>query len=379
MLKQGRERHPDSHLRVPRPKDGHTVHAPPDLLPAPKDFEAGQAAGHQLPRPVNERKGDGIMKLNEWTVRWQAEYDSPNVRRSTYEAHRYVLQNHILPRLGDRELSKLTSKTVGQFLADCQAVGNHRGDKPLSQETMRHILSLLTKVLDQAVADGLMAENPAKAYSIKNTKQVKTTALSPWEVEAYLDAAEELGYLPFFTLALEYGLRQRELIALKWSDLDAKSRTLTIHMERSVECGELVEYGTQMRTLHLSEYAVEQLAQEHEKHPSSEAMFIHPGTLKPYSPNMARLLHKRVLEHAGLEHIRFEDLRHTSAVIALDAGQDVHAVSARLGHTRPARTKQNYREYLPQCREKKPVSATCELVVTDQQKAADKMASLLSI
>ena len=46
------------------------------------------------------------MKLNEWTVRWQAEYDSPNVRRSTYEAHRYVLQNHILPRLGYRELSK---------------------------------------------------------------------------------------------------------------------------------------------------------------------------------------------------------------------------------------------------------------------------------
>ena len=119
------------------------------------------------------------MTLNEWAAYWQAEYDAPNVRRSTYEAHRYILQNHILPRLGDHELSKLTSKMVGRFLADCQAGGNHRRDKPLSQETMRHILSLLTKVLDQAVADGLMTENPAKMYSIKNTKQVKATALSP--------------------------------------------------------------------------------------------------------------------------------------------------------------------------------------------------------
>jgi len=40
-------------------------------------------------------------------------------------------------------------------------------------------------------------------------------------------------------------------------------------------------------------------------------MFPHPGTLKPYSPNMVRLLHKRVTEQAGLDHVRFVDLRHT--------------------------------------------------------------------
>ena len=40
------------------------------------------------------------MKLKEWVLIWQEKYDAPSVRQSTYEAHRYVLENHILPRLG---------------------------------------------------------------------------------------------------------------------------------------------------------------------------------------------------------------------------------------------------------------------------------------
>lgn len=52
--------------------------------------------------------------------------------------------------------------------------------------------------------------------------------MTPLETEDYLDAAERLGYLPMFMLALTTGLRQSELIALKWSDLDIESRTLTV-------------------------------------------------------------------------------------------------------------------------------------------------------
>ncbi len=164
--------------------------------------------------------------------------------------------------------------------------------------------------------------------------------LTNQEIENYLDAARELGYLPIFLLALEQGLRQRELIALKWSDLNIKNRTLTIHEERVVECGKLVEYGDKTRTICLPEFTVKQLMQEHEKHPSSEAMFIHPGTLKPYSPEMIRLLHNRVLDRAGLEHISFKNLRHTCVVRALESGQDVRELSALLGQTRASVTRQ---------------------------------------
>jgi len=60
--------------------------------------------------------------------------------------------------------------------------------------------------------------------------------------------------------------------------LDIKNSTLTIHEERVVECGKLVEYGDKTRTICLPAFTVKQLTQEHEKHPSSEVMFIHPGT-----------------------------------------------------------------------------------------------------
>ena len=67
--------------------------------------------------------------------------------------------------------------------------------------------------------------------------------LTPAEMEDYLDAAERLGHFPMFLLALTAGLRQGELIALKWSDLDIKKRILTITEKRSVERRKLVEYG----------------------------------------------------------------------------------------------------------------------------------------
>ena len=68
-------------------------------------------------------------------------------------------------------------------------------------------------------------------------------------MEDYLDAAERLGLLPMFLLALTAGLRQGELIALKWSDLDIKSLTLTIVENRAVVRRELVEYGSQTRSI----------------------------------------------------------------------------------------------------------------------------------
>ena len=97
---------------------------------------------------------------------------------------------------------------------------------------MRHIHRLLQQCLDQAIRDGLLTENPAKAFRYRKSTTVKANIMTPLEMEDYLDAAEQLGYLPMFMLALTTGLRQGELIALKWSDLDIESRTLTIAENR---------------------------------------------------------------------------------------------------------------------------------------------------
>lgn len=319
------------------------------------------------------------MTVREWTKYWQEQYDAPTVRKTSYEAHRYVLENHIIPRLGKCELTELTADMVGKFLDERSAHGNRRTGGPLSEVTMGHIWRLLTGILDRAVEEGQLAENPAKAFKYSTVRQVKAETLTNQEIEDYLDAAEELGYLPIFLLALEQGLRQRELIALKWSDLDVKLHTLTIHEGRGVERGKLVEYGDKTRTIDLPQFTVEQLIREHEKHPSSEVMFIHPGTLKPYSPGMIRLLHKRVLEQAGLEHISFKNLRHTCVIQALESRQNVKAVSALLGHTRAYVTQQGYREYLTKVKQEETLCDICDPEEEDMRQAADKLGELFII
>ena len=236
------------------------------------------------------------MTLREYIIFWQETYDRHQSRPTTYAAHNYVFKNHILPGLGDTQLSELTSERVGEFLEERRRFGNHRpGSSGLGEETMRHIHRLLQQCLDQAIRDGLLTENPAKAFRYRKSTTVKANIMTPLETEDYLDAAERLGYLPMFMLALTTGLRQGELIALKWSDLDIESRTLTVAEKRAVERRELVEYGSQTRSIRLTPEVVDLLIMEHTKHPKSPLMFMHPATQRPYSPQMVRRMHNEII------------------------------------------------------------------------------------
>ena len=287
------------------------------------------------------------MTLREYIIFWQETYDKHQSRPTTYAAHNYVFKNHILPGLGDIPLSGLTSEMIGDFLEERRRFGNHRpGSSGLGEETMRHIHRLLQQCLDQAMRDGLISDNPARAFHYSKPKKVNADVLTPLEMEDYLDAAERLGYLPMFMLALTTGLRQGELIALKWSDLDIESRTLTIAEKRAVVRRELVEYGSQTRSIRLTPEVVDLLIMEHSKHPSSPLMFMHPATLKPYSPQMVRRMHNEIIKEAGIDHIRYVDLHHTCAILALKNGMDTKELARMLGHYRPAITRQNYEPYL---------------------------------
>lgn len=320
------------------------------------------------------------MTLREYILFWQEAYDRRQSRPTTYAAHGYIFKNHILPGLGDIPLSELTESKVGTFLEERRHFGSHRPESPdypgLSQDTMRHIHRLLQQCLDQAVRDDLMTDNPARAFHYSKPKKVNANVLTPLEMEDYLDAAERLGYLPMFLLALTAGLRQGELIALKWSDLDIESRTLTIAEKRAVVRRELVEYGSQTRSIRLPPEVVDLLIMEHSKHPSSPLMFMHPATLKPYSPQMVRRMHNEIIKEAGIDHIRYVDLRHTCAILALKNGTDAKKLAQMLGHYRPTITRQNYEPYLPH-KVQKEEDMPNEATQSELQQAANILDNLL--
>jgi len=318
------------------------------------------------------------MTLQEYISFWQETYDKHQSRPTTYAAHNYVFKNHILPGLGDIPLSELTSEMVGEFLEERKRFGNHRtGSSGLGEETMRHIHRLLQQCLDQSIRDGLLTENPARAFRYRKSTTVKANIMTPLEMEDYLDAAERLGYLPMFMLALTAGLRQGELIALKWNDLNVKNRTLTISEQRSVERRELFEYGSETRTITLTSEVIDLLIMEHAKHPNSPLMFMHPATQRPYSPQMVRRMHNEIIKEAGLDHIRFTDLRHTCAVLSLRNGMGTKELARMLGHYRPSITRQNYEPYLPH-KVQKDEDIPNEATQGELQQAANALDNLLN-
>lgn len=212
-----------------------------------------------------------------------------------------------------------------------------KGKKPgLSNATVRGIHMMLHNSLDRAVKERLILRNPTEDCIIPKIEKQEMKILHPEDMSAYLQAAEKREVLPMFYLELVSGVRKGELIALLWDDLDTTGRTISVSKQVSARNGAITisrpKTENSVRKISIPQDAVELLIQEHEKHPDNPYMFPSPKTGEMYHPDSVVNLHKKLLKDAGLEHIRFHDLRHTFATMALQNGVDVKTVSSMLGH-----------------------------------------------
>ena len=163
------------------------------------------------------------------------------------------------------------------------------------------------------------------------------TIIPPEKLGVYLREAEKYGVLPMFFLELSSGLRRGELLALRWDDLDTENRILSVSRQVTRIDGELVatepKTRNSIRRVALSRQAVELLVREHEQHPDNPLLFPSPRTGGYWSPDAVSRINRKLLAKAGIEeHVRFHDLRHTFATMALSSGVDVKTLSSMLGH-----------------------------------------------
>ena len=140
-----------------------------------------------------------------------------------------------------------------------------------------------------------------------------------------------------FYLELVSGLRKGELVALRWDHLDVKSKTISVSRQyvRNPDGSlELTRPKTEnsIRLVSIPQTAVDLLIQEHNKHPDSPYLFPSPKTGTMYDPDAFRHIHEKILDAAGIGHIRLHDLRHTFATLSLQNGVDVKTLSNTLGH-----------------------------------------------
>ncbi|MBR2894699.1 MAG: site-specific integrase, partial [Oscillospiraceae bacterium] len=266
----------------------------------------------------------------------------PNLRPSTVEYYRRFIECHIIPNLGHIKLNKLTTRDIQKLYNDMKDHGRVREvqkvkNPGLSSSYVRGLHTMFHNCLERARKERLILHNPTEDCVVPKLEKQEMKILRQEDIRAYLKAADARGMLPMFYLELTSGLRKGELVALLWSDLDIERKTLSV--SKQAVRGEDKEItvtrpktSTSIRQISIPQEAVNLLIQEHEKHPDNPYMFPSPKTGGMWFPDSIVNLHKKILRDAELEHIRFHDLRHTFATMALQNGVDVKTVSSMLGH-----------------------------------------------
>ena len=311
----------------------------------------------RLTAKIEECKQLDITRSDEYTVEtwlqtWYELYAKPNIRPSTAEYYRRAIELHVAPRIGTIRLQDLTGRNLQKLYKDLQENGRLRaaqkGRQPgLSSTTVHGIHMMLHNAFDRAVKERLILRNPTEDCIVPKIQKQEMQILHPEDMKAYLDAAEYYGVLPMLFLVLVSGLRKGELVALLWSDLDVEHKTISVSKSIGRDSdGHLAinrpKTENSIREISIPQEAVDLLAAEHEKHPDNPYLFPSPRTNGMYHPDSVVNLHKKALKRAGLPHIRFHDLRHTFATVALQSGVDVKTVSSMLGHYDPGFTLRTY-------------------------------------
>jgi len=320
-------------------------HRGPDevMRPAPLTFDTKLDAGAWLaaqvrdvdrgtwtaPQPAGEAHRSAST-LRSYSGTWLA---ARELKPRTRLLYRGLLDGHVLPGLGDVELTRLTPTTVRNWYGSLDA----------SAPTQRaHAYSLLRSIMTTAVSDDLAAANPCRIRGGGSARTQHTTKVASLaELEVMVDAVPE-HRRPLLLLAAWCGLRFGELAELRRGDVDLDAGVLRVQRGVTRAAGQVFigdpksEAGRRMVSVppHLLPVLERHLCQ-HTATGGDALLFPakHGGNLAPTS--LQSFWHP-ARAAAGREDLRFHDLRHTGATLAAATGATLADLMARLGHSTPS-------------------------------------------
>ena len=298
------------------------------------------------------------LKLGEWLDSWLDDFlkplvDAGKLAHSTFVRYRGIANNHLKPALGHRKLKDLTRAEVRRLYSE-------KG-KELSPRSVDYVHVTLQKALSQAVRDDLIHRNVAAGERPRSSRQrEEAKALSPAQARALLQAASGQRNEALYLVAIHTGLRQGELLGLKWTDVDLDAESPKVSVRRSLKVTENgLGFGppknrASRRSVPLNETAAAAL-RAHKARQNAEILatpvwqdtgLVFPNRVgKPMNPsNLYHREYKPLLKEAGLEGegFTFHSLRHTFASALCNKREYPKVIQGLLGHSSITQTMDTY-------------------------------------
>lgn len=292
--------------------------------------------------------------VKEWNKIYIEDFCKGYLKPKTISGYESMIKNYINPYIGNYHLKDLTKLICQQYIMDVYENGRVQPKRKndiadgLSSRTVKDIKIILHASLEKAVDEGIIDKNPTDKLNMPKDRVKGMITLTKEESNRLLEEAFNSDCFEFYYLELTTGLRLGEILALEWNDLDVQNRTLTINKQvqriNSVLQTETPKTKNSIRTIALSSDCVISLARLRMRQAKgTKLMFPSPETGTYRDQNAVTRKFKRMLKRAGLpQNIRFHDLRHTCATIALEEGVEIKALSSMLGHSDVAFTMNTY-------------------------------------
>jgi integrase len=307
-----------------------------------------QSYGWGMKAEVRSTAGDIITAefFDQWLVHMRT-----RVRAKTWEGYEALLRRYGAPALGSLRLDEVTPLHVQRIYSDLMSA-----ERPLSGGTVKNLHLVLTQAFGQAVRWNLIDRNPTAGAQPPRPKRaepvVVDAALAHRLLETVAGSALELPV----AIALGTGMRRGEILALRWSDLDVgltvASVRRSVHPTRNGLSYELPKTKRSRRAVMLPAYLTVLLERARDERLGPEAaaskdLVVLDADGSPMHPDSLSSGWRRAVHKAGIEPVRFHDLRHAHATLMLQEGIHPKVVSERLGHASIGITLDVYSHVLP--------------------------------